>query len=217
MRVTFHPDHFTLLNSPREEVLQASILDLGHHCRIFEAMGLDERAKLIIHIGGGYKNKETSLARFTANWAKVPEFITRRLTLENDDKTYTAGKVLSLCEELNIPMVLDIHHHRCNPGEDDLGELLPRFCKTWEQTGLPPKIHISSPRSPDNLRSHHDFVDPADLYPFLRLARKATRPPEVLDVMVEAKQKDRAMLRLVEETGRLPGVKLVNQGQLELP
>ena len=92
MRVTFHPDHFTLLNSPRKEVLLASLLDLEHHCRIFEAMELDPRARLIIHIGGGYKDKEQSLARFAANWERVPEFITSRLTLENDDKTYKIGR-----------------------------------------------------------------------------------------------------------------------------
>lgn len=217
MRVTFHPDHFTLLNSPREEVLLTSLLDLEHHCRIFEAMKLDPRARLVIHIGGGYKNKEESLARFATNWERVPKFITGRLTLENDDKTYTAAEVLNLCEKLNIPMVFDIHHHRCNPGGEDLGELLPRFFKTWGQAGLPPKVHASSPRSTKDFRSHHDFVHPGDLYPFLRLVRECSCPPKVLDVMVEAKQKDQAMLRLVEEIGRLPGVEQVNRGELYLP
>lgn len=215
-RVTFHPDHFTLLNSPREEVITASIMDLAHHCKIFEAMGLDRRAKLVIHVGGGYKGKETSLARFAANLAKVPDFITQRLTLENDDKTFTAGEVLGLCEKLGLPMVLDIHHHRCNPGHEDLPNLIPRFFQTWDKSGLPPKIHVSSPRSPSNPRNHHDFIEPEDLYPFLRLARNCPCPPEVLDVMVEAKQKDRAMLKLVEDIGQFPGVKQVSQGELNL-
>ena len=216
LRVTFHPDHFTLLNSPREEVIKASLIDLEHHCKIFEAMGLDRKAKLVIHVGGGYKSKETALARFTANLANVPNFITRRLTLENDDKTFTADDVLGLCEKLGLPMVLDIHHHRCNPGNRDLPDLLPRFLQTWNLSKLPPKIHVSSPRSTTDPRSHHDFIDPADLYPFLILMTKIPESPDILDVMVEAKQKDRAALKLVKDLSSFPRVKQVSEGELQM-
>jgi UV DNA damage repair endonuclease len=49
MRVTFHPDHFTLINTPREDVFQASVADLMHHCRLLDAMRLDDQAKLVTH------------------------------------------------------------------------------------------------------------------------------------------------------------------------
>lgn len=204
MRVSFHPDHYTLINSPREEVLLSSLTDLEHHCLLLEGMGLSHAAKLVTHVGGGYKDKEKSLGRFLENWKRIPERITGRLTLENDDKTFTAGEVLCLCIKLGLPMVLDIHHFRCNEGDDNLAELFPDFTATWDQTSLPPKIHVSSPKSPEDFRSHHDFVNTDDLYPFLKLARDFDRD---IDVMVEAKHKDRAMFKLVKELANYPMIK----------
>ena len=93
-------------------------------------------------------------------------------------------------------MVMDIHHFRCNSGCDKLEEILPGFLTSWKDTSLPAKIHASSPRSPGDCRSHHDYVNPTDLYPFLKLAREFGQD---LDVMVEAKQKDQAMFRLVKD------------------
>jgi UV DNA damage endonuclease len=213
MRVSFHPDHYTLINSPREDVLDSSIKDLEHHHDMLEAMGLDSRAKLVTHVGGGYRDKEKALERFRENWDKVPETIRERLVLENDDRTYTASQVLKLCEKLNIPMVLDIHHHRCNNNGEEIEEFLAPVFATWEGTGLPPKIHISSPKSPTDIRSHHDFVDPADLFGILSLAVRHT---DCLDVMVEAKQKDKAMFELVKGLTDFPGVTQVTPGILEL-
>ena len=92
-------------------------------------------------------------------------------------------------------------------------EIYPRFVSTWGGTGLPPKIHVSSPRSETDLRSHNDYVAAADLYPFLLLAREYSVD---LDVMVEAKMKDNAMLKLVKDLSKLPNVKLLNEGSLEL-
>ncbi|GAF09638.1 UV-endonuclease UvdE family [Paenibacillus pini JCM 16418] len=55
MRVSFHPDHFTVLSTPRPEVLQNSIRDLQHHVQMLDAMGLNAMAKNNIHIGGAIK------------------------------------------------------------------------------------------------------------------------------------------------------------------
>lgn len=117
VRATFHPDHYTLINSPRQEVFVSSLADLEHHCSVLEAMGLDESAKLITHVGGGYKDKEKSLDKFRKNWGRVPGHIACRMTLENDDKIFSAGEVLSLCRSVSLPMVLDIHHFKMRPSK----------------------------------------------------------------------------------------------------
>ncbi|TCP53288.1 UV-damage endonuclease [Tumebacillus sp. BK434] len=204
MRVSFHPDHFTLLNSKSQDVVANSVRDLERHVRMFTMMGLDERAKLVMHVGGSYKDKSESLARFAANWQLVPPHVQARLTLENDDKTYTAAETLQLCEQLNIPMVLDIHHHRCNPGNEDLRDLVPRVFRLWEHTGLPPKIHVSSPKDADKPTHHADYIDPGDLLPFLDLVHELGGSD--LDIMVEAKQKDDAAMRLAEDLSQVPGI-----------
>lgn len=46
MRVSAHPDHFTLLNSPDEGVVKASLADLAYHAGLLDAMGLGEDAKI---------------------------------------------------------------------------------------------------------------------------------------------------------------------------
>ncbi len=203
MRVSFHPDHYTLLNSPREDVLLASLKDYQYHSSLLEAMGLDLSAKLVTHVGGLYNDREGSIGRFKKNWGRLPEPVAGRLTLENDDKIYTAREILNICRELSLPMVLDLHHHKCNNWGEDIAELIPEIFKTWEATGLPPKIHISSPKSNADFRSHHDFVNPGDLYPFLLSARKFA---SIIDIMVEAKQKDRAMFKLVRDLSACPAI-----------
>ena len=211
MRVSFHPDHYTLINSPREEVLLSSLKDLEHHCLLLETMGLGPASRLVTHVGGSYKDKEKSLKRFLDNWTRLPPRTASRLTLENDDKTFTAGEVLYLCRKLTLPMVLDIHHFRCNSGCDKLEEILPGFLTSWKDTSLPAKIHASSPRSPGDCRSHHDYVNPTDLYPFLKLAREFGQD---LDVMVEAKQKDQAMFRLVKDLAACPMIRQTGPASL---
>ena len=213
IRVSFHPDQYTLLNSPYEKVFHDSLEDLKYHCLIFEAMDLDNRAKINIHTGGGYKDKKSSLERFRKNWLYVPGFITERITLENDDKTFTAKDVLNICINLSIPMVLDIHHYKCNNEGEVLTEILPVIFSTWDAAGLPPKFHISSPKNQIEFRNHHDFVNPDDLYPFLMLAREFNND---IDIMVEAKQKDRAMFQLVKDLANYPLFERIGSSVLKI-
>ncbi|GAA3409813.1 UV DNA damage repair endonuclease UvsE [Paenibacillus hodogayensis] len=214
MRVSFHPDHFTVLSTPRETVLRNSIDDLGRHLRMLEAMGLDERAKCNIHVGGTYGDKEQAGERFVAHVSELDEGIRRRLTLENDDKTFTALETLNLCERVGTPMVLDIHHHDVNPGMETVEQLWPRIAVTWTGEKIPPKIHMSSPKSDKDPRGHADYVNAGKLVEFLRKA--AAAGTERLDVMLEAKMKDSALLRLMEEIAVLPGVVLAGQASFRI-
>ncbi|NOU93499.1 UV DNA damage repair endonuclease UvsE [Paenibacillus sp. LMG 31456] len=225
MRISFHPDHFTVLSTPREEVLRNSLLDLDRHVTMLEAMGLDESAKCNIHIGGAYGNKETARARFVERFRNLPERIQRRLTLENDDKTFTALETLTVCEDVRAPMVLDIHHHQVNHSEDELAEediavLWPRIMHTWEgqkeqdsERHLPPKIHVSSPKNDKDVRSHADFIDAAVLMQFLRSVAPMT--PK-LDIMIEAKRKDEALIQLMKDVSEERDVNVLGQASFEL-
>lgn len=203
MRVGFHPDHFTVLSTPREDVLARSVADLERHVRMLEQMGLDERAKLNVHIGGAYGDKNRTLERFLRHAETLPERIRSRLMLENDDKTFTAAETLAACEALGVPMVLDIHHHAVNPGGESVEDLWPRILATWEGKGVPPKVHASSPKSPSDPRGHADYLHVPDLVRFFRSVAGMTAE---LDVMIEAKMKDGALFRLMEELADVDGV-----------
>ncbi|OBZ10412.1 UV damage endonuclease UvsE [Bacillus sp. FJAT-27264] len=206
MRVSFHPDHFTVLSTPRPEVLVNSIRDLQHHADMLHAMRLPATAKNNIHIGGAYGDKPTSAARFEDHFRELPLELQERVTLENDDKTFNAPETLAVCQHLGLPMVLDIHHQWVNNEGELPWELWPEILKTWQTPlalkdvlpgdHLPPKIHVSSPRSPSDPRSHADGVEPVPLLAFLQ--RIAQDTPAV-DVMIEAKLKDGALFGLMED------------------
>jgi UV DNA damage endonuclease len=116
MRVSFHPDHFTVLSTPRPEVLASSIRDLQFHAAMFKAMGLPATAKSNIHIGGAYGDKPLSAARFCEQCSALPLELRERMTLENDDKTFNAAETLEVSRRMGLPMVLDIHHQSPQKG-----------------------------------------------------------------------------------------------------
>jgi UV DNA damage endonuclease len=217
MRVGFHPDHFTVLSTPREDVLAASIEDLRRHVQMLEAMGLDASAKCNIHVGGTYGNKQAAGLRFIRHFQTLPEAIRRRITLENDDKTFTAAETLDICETVGVPMVLDIHHHEMNNAGETIAELWPRVLQTWtDYSGdpdLPPKIHASSPKDEKSPRSHADYIEPQG---FLAVLRSLAPMTPKLDVMLEAKRKDSALFQLMEDLQSVPDVKMIDQASFEL-
>lgn len=210
IRVSFHPDHFTVLSTPRAEVYRNSVTELDYHVSMLEAMGLDDRATCNIHVGGSYGDKEVSGRRFVDQFNQMEDRLKHRITLENDDKTFTALETLHICEEVGAPMVLDIHHHAVNPGEERAEDLWPDILRTWERSGwnsrkgvamgdpswLPPKLHVSSPKSESDPRGHADYVDPGPLLQFLYAIAGST---VAIDVMIEAKRKDESLLKLMED------------------
>ncbi|ARU61591.1 UV damage repair endonuclease UvsE [Tumebacillus avium] len=211
IRVTMHPNQFTLLNGA-DKVVAAALVDLDYHTALLDGMGMDETNKVNIHIGGVYGDKTSAVQRLYDNFAKVPAAVRKRLTFENDDKTYTVEETLAACEQLGQPMMLDIHHDWCNKSEQTPLELLPRIVATWK--GQPLKIHVSSPKDEHEFRAHSDYIDPERLLLFLKGCKALGL--ERVDVMVEAKQKDFACLKLAEDLGKVRGIKRVDGAVLEL-
>lgn len=213
-RISAHPDHFTLLNPVKEEVLQASINDLDYHVKLYEAMGLDDyKYKLVLHVGGLYGDKHSSIQRFKENFEKLPDRIRKRIIVENDDKSFTAADVLKLCNDLSIPMVLDVHHHKCANNGENLKELLPEIYKTWDSETFPPKVHFSSPKSEKEFRSHADYIAFNDFIEFLNVTREFNRD---IDIMLEAKMKDKALLELVEKLKDTEGLVRIGKAAFQI-
>ncbi|MGZ0174240.1 MAG: UV DNA damage repair endonuclease UvsE, partial [Planctomycetales bacterium] len=115
-----------------------------------------------IHGGGGYGNKPDALTRFTQNFKRLSRRVRKRLTVENDDTTYTPSELLPLCQEIGIPLVYDVHHHRCNQDELSIEEATEQAVATWNRE---PLFHISSPiegwKGPKP-RRHHNFINVTD-------------------------------------------------------
>jgi UV DNA damage endonuclease len=111
--------------------------------------------------------------------------------VENDDRLFDADEVLSVARRLDLPVVFDWLHHNANPCRAPLAEVLPAIFATWRSEDGRPKVHLSSQASNGPRGAHADYVDVADA-----LALFAVVPPQPFDCMLEAKQKDRALLRL---------------------
>ena len=212
LRVSFHPNHFTLFTSPREEVTTNAIISMDYHFRMLKAMNALDTGLINIHIGGAYGDKISSIKRFHQNLKKLPKEIKKHMTLENDDKTYDILETLIACEIEKVPMVLDYHHYLANSGEIDLPLYLERIFKTWDKFNIVPKVHISSPKSDQAFRSHADFVSLDFVLPFLKIAKELNQD---FDIMIEAKQKNLAMQRLVDEIAAIRSVKRISSSSIE--
>ncbi|MFC4810740.1 UV DNA damage repair endonuclease UvsE [Paenibacillus sp. GCM10023250] len=226
MRLSFHPDHFCVFSTPRPEVLAKSAEVLNYHVSMLEHMGLDPKTKCNLHVGGAYGDKPASLERFIRQFGALEDRLRGRVTLENDDKTFTARETLHAAEAVGAPMVLDIHHHAVNDGGDGeaalLGELWPRIVRTWQGPDggpppLAPKLHASSPKSERDPRGHADNVE---IGPLLRFLRGIAGSVPRLDVMIEAKRKDAALLQLMDDMRRLEaegaGIRVIDGGSVEI-
>lgn len=195
IRIDTHPDEFCLLSSERDNVTESSIEILSFHLDIFKLLGIN--GKCVLHIGSSKPSKDEALKRFKDNFKKLPKELKEIILLENDDKTYTVSDTLKLCEELNIPIVLDYHHFTCNHNKfEKIDKLLPRIIKTWDNTGLKPKMHFSNSKSIKEKRSHSTYLNYNSFIKFLKLLEPLNSD---IDIMIEAKGKDEALLRLVRQ------------------
>jgi UV DNA damage endonuclease len=187
IRLTFHPDQFTLLSSVDERITKQSIQELLYHLEVAELLGVDT---ITLHGGGGYGDKQSALQRVKKNIVKLPISLRQKLALENDDKVYTPEDLLPLCNEMNIPFVYDVHHHRCHPDNYNESEATERALATWNRE---PLFHISSPKDGWQgkvIKSHHDFID-IDIDDFPNCWKQLN-----ITVEVEAKAKEIAVLKL---------------------
>lgn len=191
-RLTFHPNHFVCLGSPNEIVVENSIKELETHSDFLDLMGFEPSLwnKCNIHIGGVYNNKTETIKRFKANFMKLSDNCKKRLTLENDDKKngYSVDDLVPIARELNIAVVFDIHHYKFCPGKLSAKEAFLLARTTWGD--VKQVIHWSE-SEPDKSRkpsAHSDYVTHLDLWGF----------EEKVDVMIEAKMKEKALLRYRE-------------------
>ena len=185
IRTTFHPDPFILLSSPDPEVTRKSVLDLEYQAEVASWINADV---INIHAGGVYGNKAEALARVAAAVKTLPREIRSRLTLENDDRSYTPADLLPFCRATGLPFVYDVHHHRCLPDGLSVEEVTRQALATWTRE---PLVHVSSPKegfASKNPRNHSDFISPGD-FPNEWLGLDLT-------VEVEAKAKEVAVARL---------------------
>ncbi len=189
MRVDFHPDQFCVLNSTKKEVVENSIKILEYHYNLLNNLGIKDMT-LVIHVGSSVLGKDNSIKRFINNYRRLQDYLKEVIAIENDDKVFNISDVCKLSNVLDVPVVLDYHHYRCNMSDMDIEKILD----SWGDKV--PKMHFSSPRNSRDFRSHNEYIDSDDFIEFIESIKKYDRD---IDIMIEAKGKDDAMFRLIRE------------------
>lgn len=186
VRLSFHPDQFVVPGSLSPSVVSASLAELEYMGEVAELVGAEQ---VTLHGGGAQGGKPAALARLAQNLSRLSPRARTVLALENDDRVYTVEDLLPVCEQLQLPLIYDVHHHRCNPDQLTIEEATERAARTWGDRE--PWVHLSSPAlgwTGSDPRPHADYIKPGDV-PSCWLDRTLT-------IDVEAKAKELAVLRL---------------------
>ena len=193
IRISMHPDQFIVINSKDPNVVKRSIAELYYHAEVLDLMKLDKKAKIQLHIGGAYGEKKESLNRFVDNYNKTDEKIKDRLVIENDDKIYSFKDCLFLNEQINVPLLFDVFHHKVLNNEKSLKECLEKQSKTWNTKDGIPLVDYSSQKPGFRPGSHAESIDLKDFVRFLNESK-----PYDFDIMLEIKDKESSALKALK-------------------
>lgn len=200
MRVSMHPGQYTVLNSPTREVVSRAIMDLKYHSLFLDSLGVDREHKLILHIGGVYKDKASAIKAFKANYAHLDTKIKKRLVIENDDKSYNINDVLHIGSSMEIPVVFDNLHNEINPYNNDNEINWINNCKaTWKYNDGPQKIHYSQQAVDKKPGAHSETIE---VNSFLSFYKKLSFTD--IDIMLEVKDKNVSAVKCITMINKEP-------------
>lgn len=214
-RLTFHPDPFISLGTENPDLLIRNKRDLYFHSRLLDIMKLNLNCTMTIHGGGAYGNKPETMARWVNNFNNLPDKVKRRIALENDEFTYSAEDVLWISEHVkpyypktnskyNIPIIFDVFHYYCYNQTIKLNhltsqllmkQLFPRIISSWGSRRI--KMHVSEQHPTRTRGAHSEYVK--------NIPKQLRDIPLVykidLDIMIEAKAKEKALQVLRKKYG----------------
>lgn len=194
MRVSCHPGQYTVINSPSEDVVEASIMELEYHTDLMELLSGNKNHKMILHVGGVYGDKDASIDRFIDVYHKLSPRVKKYLVIENDDRSYTVEDVLYISSQVSVPVIFDNLHHDINPSLQNLHmqEIITKVVKTWREEDGKVKMHYSQQDPGKRKGAHSETIDLAlfcedykniySLYP--------------IDIMLEVKDKNRSFKKV---------------------
>jgi len=193
IRISMHPDQFVVLNSKNEKTVEKSIKEIDYHCRLLNVMNLKQEAKVQIHVGGVYGEKEKSIKRFIENYGKLDLNIKKRLVLENDHNSYSLEDCLIINKEIDIPVLFDVFHHQCFNNKERVFEAIRKAEKTWNKKDGKLMIDYSSQKKNKRKGVHTETIDVVSFKKFLEQINGVN-----CDIMLEIKDKEKSALKAVK-------------------
>ena len=192
MRVSMHPGQYTLLNSPKDDVVKKSIKDLSFHCNFLDSLNLPPSHKIILHTGGVYGDKASATDRFINTYKTLPENIKNRLIIENDERFFSVYDLFDINEKIKVPIIFDNLHYECfGDLQMNIADILTKVKTTWKDTDGDMKIHYSQQNPLKKKGAHgdttilHDFISFLKEYDFTNV-----------DIMLEVKDKNISAIKV---------------------
>lgn len=191
-RLTFHPGPFNKLASDKPGVVANTVTDLSIHGIVMDMIGLPRTrwAKINIHVGATYGDKESTLKKFCDNLALLPESVRTRLTVENDDKAslYSTKELYEgVFARTGVPIVFDYHHHKFCTGNQTEADALALAVSTWGD--VTPVVHYSESAA---LEEGNSKIRPQKHSKYIK--EQINHHGQNIHVMVESKAKELAVL-----------------------
>jgi UV DNA damage endonuclease len=225
-RLTTHPGPFHILGSPDPVVVRNSLIGLERHSELFDLLGFEPsfENKINIHIGSTYGDKKKTIERWLRNYDKLSDRVKQRLVIENDDKAsmYSVQDLYHMVHsQIGIPITFDYWHHTFNTGDLSEEEAFFMARETWQRYGITQCTHYSESRRLeyqniiyricennniplDELSEWPTFKSYLDEFSKIKQQAHAdfilklpnTYGVDDLDIMVEAKAKEQALMRV---------------------
>ena len=192
-RISMHPDQFILINSLDKKIFDRSVRELVYHAQVLDLMELDTSAKVQIHVGGTYRDKDRSMRRFVERFEKLDEIVKRRLVIENDDRHYSLRDCLQISAKTKVPVLFDVFHHGVNSSGEPTQEAFRLFTKTWKEKDGLPMVDYSSQEAGYRTGKHGETINLEQFREFLDESR-----PYDFDIMLEIKDKETSALKAIE-------------------
>jgi len=197
-RINFHPGQYNQIGAKEEDVFLQTCKDLKMHADILDVMKIDKNGILCIHGGGVYGNKKETMKRWVENFHRLPENVKPRICIENCERCYSVNDCLFLAQQCSIPLILDSHHFDCynlvKKVQIEIESVLSDVLETWRKRDIVPLFHISEQREGARVGAHSDFIEKIPEY-MLSIPEKYGMS---VDIEVEAKMKEQAILHLYE-------------------
>lgn len=202
MRVSMHPGQYTVINSPKQDVVKNSISELRYHSDFLDALGVDYTNKIVLHIGGVYGDKISAIERFISNFIILPESTKQRLVIENDEKNFSLEDVLEISYRIDAPVIYDNLHNYCY-GSNTLShkEIYQLVSSTWKSKDGNIKVHYSEQDKNKKIGSHSQTIN-LKLFLDYYSDIKEFNP----DIMLEVKDKDISSIKIINALNELNGI-----------